>query len=60
MEMVRDLGVHEKMFILAGITPCKSIGMARYMQKSVPGMDVPEELISGSRGAEGKSGRGRH
>ena len=23
--------------------PCKSIGMARYMQKSVPGMDVPED-----------------
>jgi methylenetetrahydrofolate reductase (NADPH) len=23
MEMVRDLGVHEKIFILAGVTPCK-------------------------------------
>ncbi len=50
MEMVRDLGVHEKIYILAGITPCKSIGMARYMQKSVPGMDVPEELITRLKG----------
>jgi methylenetetrahydrofolate reductase (NADPH) len=50
MEMVRDLGVHEKIYILAGVTPCKSIGMARYMQKSVPGMDVPEELIERLKG----------
>jgi methylenetetrahydrofolate reductase (NADPH) len=45
MEQVRDLGVHEKVHILAGITPMKSIGMARYMKNSVPGMDVPEEQI---------------
>ena len=50
MEQVRDLGVHEKMYILAGITPFKSIGMARYMQKSVPGMDVPEEQIERLKG----------
>ena len=50
MEMVRDLGVHEKVYILAGVTPCKSIGMARYMQKSVPGMDVPEDLITRLKG----------
>ena len=50
MEMVRDLGVHEKVYILAGITPFKSIGMARYMQKSVPGMDVPEALIERLKG----------
>jgi methylenetetrahydrofolate reductase (NADPH) len=45
MEMVRDLGLDEKVYILAGITPMKSIGMARYMKNSVPGMDVPEEQI---------------
>jgi methylenetetrahydrofolate reductase (NADPH) len=50
MEMVRDLGVHEKVYILAGITPMKSIGMARYMQNSVPGMDVPEEQIERLKG----------
>lgn len=50
MEMVRDLGVHEKVYILAGITPCKSIGMARYMKTSVPGMDVPDELIERLKG----------
>jgi methylenetetrahydrofolate reductase (NADPH) len=45
MEMVRDLGVHEKAYILAGITPLKSPGMARYMKNSVPGMNVPDNLI---------------
>ncbi len=45
MEMVRDLGLHEKVFILAGVTPMKSPGMARYMKGSVPGMDVPDDLI---------------
>ena len=45
MGMVRDLGLHEKVFILAGITPMKSPGMARYMKNSVPGMDVPDSLV---------------
>jgi methylenetetrahydrofolate reductase (NADPH) len=45
MEMVRELGIHEKAYILAGITPMKSPGMARYMKNSVPGMDVPDSLI---------------
>ena len=50
MEMVRDLGVHEKIHILAGITPYKSIGMARYMKTSVPGMDVPDAHIDRLKG----------
>jgi methylenetetrahydrofolate reductase (NADPH) len=32
-------------FILGGVTPFKSFGMARYMAKNVPGMDVPEDLL---------------
>jgi methylenetetrahydrofolate reductase (NADPH) len=45
MEGVRDRGLHEKVHILAGITPMKSAGMARYMKNKVPGMDVPDEII---------------
>jgi methylenetetrahydrofolate reductase (NADPH) len=51
MKKVVDMGLHEKCYILAGVTPMKSIGMARYMQKSVPGMDVPESLIERLKGA---------
>jgi methylenetetrahydrofolate reductase (NADPH) len=51
MKVVVDMGLHEKVYILAGITPMKSVGMAQYMAKSVPGMDVPESLITRLRGA---------
>lgn len=51
MKRVVDMGLHEKCYILAGVTPMKSIGMARYMAMQVPGMDVPESLIERLRGA---------
>jgi methylenetetrahydrofolate reductase (NADPH) len=50
MEMVRERGLHEKVGILAGVTPFKSVGMARYMKNSVPGMDVPDEMIERMKG----------
>jgi methylenetetrahydrofolate reductase (NADPH) len=40
-----DMGLLEKVYLLAGITPLKSVGMAEHMQKEVPGMDVPEEIL---------------
>lgn len=51
MKKAVDMGLHEKSHILAGVTPMKSIGMAQYMARSVPGMDVPESLINRLRGA---------
>jgi methylenetetrahydrofolate reductase (NADPH) len=45
MKGVVERGLHEKVFIMAGITPMRSVGMAKYMARAVPGMDVPEELI---------------
>ena len=45
MKMVRDRGLHEKVYILAGVTPFKSAGMARYMKNRVPGMDVPDDVV---------------
>src|SRR3989304_9473635 len=45
MRMMRDLGVHEKVHILAGVTPLKSAGMARYMAKNVAGIIIPDALI---------------
>ena len=46
MKGVRDRGLHEKVYILAGVTPLKSAGMAKYMKNRVPGMDVPEEIVA--------------
>lgn len=45
MAQAVDMGLTEKVYILAGITPLKSVGMARYMAGKVAGMDVPEDLI---------------
>lgn len=45
MKMACDRGLHEKVHILAGLTPLKSAGMARYMKNRVPGMDVPDEVV---------------
>lgn len=45
MEGVCERGLHEKVAIMAGITPMKSVGMARYMKNKVPGMDVPDEVV---------------
>ncbi|MFO7878240.1 MAG: methylenetetrahydrofolate reductase [Desulfovermiculus sp.] len=45
MKGVRERGLDEKTHILAGITPFKSAGMARFMQKRVPGMDIPDHVV---------------
>jgi methylenetetrahydrofolate reductase (NADPH) len=45
MKILVDRGLHEQVAILAGITPMKNVGMARYMQKRVPGIDVPDDIV---------------
>ncbi len=52
MEMARNEGLTEKVKIMAGLTPMKSVGMARYMKNNVPGMDVPDEIIKRLQGVE--------
>jgi len=51
MKQVVDMGLHEKCKILAGITPLKSVGMARYMATNVSGIIIPEDMISRLKGA---------
>jgi len=50
MEMANDMGLTEKAYIMAGITPLKSVGMANYMKKFVPGLSVPDYYITRLRG----------
>jgi len=45
MRLAREEGLIEKVHIMAGVTPLKSAGMAKYMDKRVAGMDVPEAII---------------
>lgn len=45
MKLVRDRGLHEKAYILGGVTPLKSAKMAKYMRDKVSGMDIPDQII---------------
>ena len=45
MKQANDMGLTEKVYILAGVTPLKSGGMARYMAKNVSGIIIPDEII---------------
>jgi 5,10-methylenetetrahydrofolate reductase len=54
MKRVEGFGVP----ILAGIIPLKSAGMARFMNKNVAGVFVPEELIGKMAAAEDKTQMG--
>jgi methylenetetrahydrofolate reductase (NADPH) len=51
IKQANDMGITEKAYILAGVTPMKSVGMAKYMKSKVPGMDVPDEVIERLQGA---------
>lgn len=50
LKMAEDRGLTEKAYILGGVTPLKSPGMAKYMKNRVAGMDVPDELIKRMEG----------
>ena len=52
IEMCRDEGLLEKVYILGGVTPPKSFGMAKYMKYNVPGLDVPDEILKRMRSAK--------
>ena len=45
-----DMGLTENTYFLAGVTPLKSLGMARYMKNNVPGITVPDSCIDRLKG----------
>jgi len=45
MAQVCDLGLYERVHILAGVGPIKSAGAARFMAERVAGMDVPQAIV---------------
>jgi methylenetetrahydrofolate reductase (NADPH) len=54
VKQANEMGLTEKVYVLAGVTPMKSLGMARYMKNKVPGMDVPDWVIDRLKGVEKK------
>ena len=51
-------GVLDKVYILIGITPLKTLKMARYMNGEVPGVTIPPALLQRMEAAE-KAGNGQ-
>ena len=44
--IVRQKGLHKKTSILAGVMPVKSAKALLYMKNNVPGMSIPDELVT--------------
>jgi methylenetetrahydrofolate reductase (NADH) len=55
IQMAKERGLTEKVYILGGVTPLKSAGMAKYMKSKVAGMDVPDEVIRRMAGVPSKN-----
>lgn len=45
MATVRDLGLHEKAFILAGVGPLASAKSAEWIRTNVPGVHIPDGIV---------------
>jgi methylenetetrahydrofolate reductase (NADPH) len=45
MRAVRDLGLHEKVFILPGVGPLASARSAEWMRTNVPGVHIPDSVV---------------
>ncbi len=45
MCQVRDMGLHEKVYILAGVGPLRSAGAAKFMRSKVPGVVIPDAIV---------------
>ncbi len=45
MRGVRDLGLHEKVYLLVGVGPLRSAKAAEFMRTRVPGVWIPDGLV---------------
>lgn len=52
MSRVRDMGLDEKCFIMIGVGPLASARTARWIRANVPGVHIPDGVISRLEGAE--------
>ena len=51
MDRVRELGLHQRCHILAGVGPLASARAARWMRAHVPGVHIPDAVIARLEGA---------
>lgn len=58
MERVRDLGLHEQAFILAGVGPLASARSAEWIRTHVAGVHIPDEIVKRLKGAADQAQEG--
>jgi methylenetetrahydrofolate reductase (NADPH) len=51
MQRVRDLGLDQKLYILVGVGPLRSAKVAEWMRTNVPGVHIPDTVITRLKGA---------
>ena len=54
MAVADSEGLLEKVHVLAGVTPLKSLPMAKYMAKNVSGIDIPKPILDRIKGTPKK------
>jgi len=59
MARVRDLGLHERCFILAGCGPLASAKAAKWIRANVPGVHIPDAVIARMEGAKNQRAEGK-
>ena len=60
MSRVRDLGLDQKCFILAGVGPLASAKTARWIRTNVPGIHIPDAVIARLEGAANPKQEGKN
>ena len=59
MTRVRDLGLHERCYIIVGVGPLASARAGRWIRTNVPGIHIPDAVIARLEGAADQKLEGR-
>lgn len=59
MARVRDLGLHEKAFILVGVGPLASARAAEWIRQNVPGVHIPDAVVERLAGSDNQKREGK-
>jgi len=59
MAKVREMGLHERVSILAGVGPLASAKAAEWIRTNVPGIHIPDAIIKRLRGAQKQKAEGK-
>lgn len=59
MQRAVDMGLTEKAYILAGVGTLASAKTARWLRSNVPGVHIPEEIITRLEGAKNQKAEGQ-